>query len=107
MRPIISIPLDVTAAKNRSNKFVGPLSLGGRFAPRKDFRAPFFIHNESLVAAGLDAVVDAHVPVLERRPDGFDLAFDALLDGRKNDPALRSGELAFKAAASNKTARFF
>ena len=63
-------------------------------APRQNFRALRLIYDEGFVAAGLDAVVDLDVPVLERRADGFNFALDALLDGREDDPGFRRRERA-------------
>ena len=68
---------------------------------RKDLIAPFGCDYEGVVVTGLDAVIDADVPVPQRFPDAFDLSLDALLDGAQDYPGGGAGESAFGALLLN------
>lgn len=86
--PFVAITLDVSAAKNRSNQFLSSSPLVSCATVPK-YLLPFFRrNNKGVVTAGLNAVVDLDIPVLERRAHGFNLAFNALLDWREYHPAI-------------------
>lgn len=58
-----------------------PRALVLRLAAGEDLVALLRRDDERVIVAGLDAVVDLDVPVLERGARGLYLALDALLDG--------------------------
>ena len=79
--PLIPIPLDVASAKNGPDKFSRPLAFVVAAAGGENLVAFRRGDDEGFVVAGLDAIVDLDIPILEGCADGFDFPLDALLDG--------------------------
>ena len=73
---------------------------------RKDLVPPFGCDYEGVIVAGLDAVVDADVPLPQRFPDAFNLSLDALLDGAEDHPGIGADESADYALLLNENAPF-
>ena len=85
----ISIPLYVPAAKNWSNNVVRSFAFLFIFAIGKNFVALLGGYDKGLIAASKHSTVYVDIPVLQRRSYRLNLAFDALLYGRKDHPAVR------------------
>ena len=87
-RPLIAISLDISATKNRSNKFFSSLALFGIFAVGKDFVSFVCGYNEGFVTACFNPIIYFYIPIFERCPHRLNLALNALLDRREDNPTV-------------------
>ena len=80
-RPVTSGLKRRIASVIGSYKLLSPLALVFSLAVGKDFITFRGVNDESVIVAGLDAVVDLDIPVLQRCSHGFDFPLDALFNG--------------------------
>ena len=102
IREIVGVAFDVSAAKNRSYKFVSFCAFFFGLAFGEDFFAFCSRNNERIVEPGFYPIINRNIPILEGRSRGFNFAFNALFDGREDDPAIGIFKAAFAFVSANK-----
>ncbi len=87
-RPLIAISLDISATKNRSNKFLGSLALVGIFAVGKNLVSFLCGYNEGFVTACFNPIIYFYIPIFEWSPHRLNFTLDALLNRREDNPTV-------------------
>ena len=84
--PLVTIPLNVAASKNWSNKFSRSFAFILRLTVGKNFFSFLSRDYESVVETSFNPIIDLNVPIFQGSSDGFNLRLDRELYIGKNGP---------------------